>query len=280
MQRVNSRSTAFVIAALSILGANAAAEEVPGERRVHPLMTSKYALTAGLYAPKKGLFFRVDGTLPGPENGIDFDKRFDVGDYERVFEIEYLWRFGQKWLMRGQHFSMTSDAKAVLEEDVQWGDVTLEAGSSVSAGTGFASTRLFFGRRFNMPPGHEAGWGLGVHWMKIRAYLERDLIISFADVSTVKASGPFPNFGAWYFYSPNEHWILGGQFDWLEATVGDYSGGIANFSIGANYQFTKHFGIGADYQVFSLAADIRDQFWRGRTNLDFAGSHLYLSATW
>jgi hypothetical protein len=142
-------------------------------------------------------------------------------------------------------------------------------------------SRLFFGRSFDNSPKYDYGLGLGIHWLETSAFLERDLIISFGESSAVSASGPLPNIGGWLYYSPSSKWLVGGRIDWLEASLGDYAGGIFNLAIGVNYQLMDHVGVGVKYQEFKLRVDIKkSDLWRGRLVTEYEGAYLYLSGNW
>jgi hypothetical protein len=89
-----------------------------------------------------------------------------------------------------------------------------------------------------------------------------------------------PNIGGWYYYSPSPKWFIGGRLDWLEVSVGKYSGGITNVAVGVNYQLFKNVGLGIKYQLFRLAVDVDNDKWHGRAELDYDGAFVYLSGNW
>jgi len=192
------------------------------ESAVHPFITSKFTVQAGLYYPTQDINLRVDGSLGG----------------------------------------------------------VLTAGSSVTGGTGQKITRMFFGRAFDSSLQYDYGLGIGIHRIEIEALIGEDIIINFGETAAVSASGPLPNIGGWYYYSPSEKWYLGGRLDWFQVSVGDYAGGLVNFSTGANYQMFKHVGIGLNYQIVSLNADVKNSNWRGRVESKFSGFSINLSGNW
>lgn len=275
LQHRRKLSSVFLCLVLSPVLANE--QPVSG---VHPFLTSKYSIVTGLYSPHKELKFRFDGSLGGSSTAIDFDKQFRLDKGEDVFALEFMWRFAVKWSLRMQHFKSSRQQSAILAEDIQWGDNVIQAGSSVTAGTEFEMTRIFFARAFDSHPQYEYGIGLGIHWLTTGAFIERDLITNFAEISAVSASGPLPNIGAWYYYSPSEKWYFGGRLDWFEASVKDYSGSIINLAVGANYQLFEHFGVGANYQFFKFAAGVDTENWRGRAETVFEGLYLFVSVNW
>lgn len=247
----------------------------------HPFLSEKFNVQLGIYSPRRNIAIRVDGSLGGENEEIDFGDELGVAARDDIFAAEFTWRFGEKWSLRTQYFDASGSKSSVLENDVEWGDDVIQAGSSVTAGSSLTMSRIFFGRSFDSSPKYDYGIGLGVHWLETGAFIERDIIISFGESSAVSASGPLPNIGGWLYYSPSSKWLVGGRLDWLEASLGDYAGGIFNLALGANYQLMDHVGVGVKYQVFKLHVDIKkSDIWRGRLITEFAGAYLYLSGNW
>jgi hypothetical protein len=247
---------------------------------VHPFLASKYSLQVGVFSPSMNTTFSVNGSLGGQNTSIDFEQQLDLGETDDILAVEFNWRYGAKWSLRMQHFEGGRRHRAVLADDIQWGDITIQAGSSVSAGADLKMTRVFFGRSFDSKLRHDYGIGMGLHWLSTEAFIARDIIVSFAESRAVSASAPLPNIGTWYYYSPAEKWYVGGRLDWFSASVGDYSGRIINVAAGVNYQMFKHVGVGAKYQVFELSAEVRKSNWRGRVAVRYEGLYLYLSGNW
>ena len=271
------RFTMFLPVLCCLLVAPIVASE---EASVHAFLTSKYSIDIGVFSPTKELTFRADGTMGSSEGDVDFDEQFDLGHAENVLALEFTWRFGTQWSLRIQKFDLGQDKHAVLEEDIQWGDDVIQAGSSVTAGSYFELARVFFAHSFDTNPRYDYGIGVGFHLLNIDAFIEHDVNTSFGETSAVSASGPLPNIGTWYYYSPSEKWYVGGRLDWFEASVGDYSGGLVNFAFGANYQLFEHFGVGVKYQIFTLDVDVDNKDWRGRAKAEYAGLFIHIGGNW
>ncbi len=247
---------------------------------VHPFIDSKYSIGVGAFFPSKDLKLRVDGSVAGPGREFDFNRATRLGDDDELFQAEFKWRYTQKWSMRLQHFTSENSGRAVLREDVTWQDQTILAGSNISAGSSFDLTRVFFGRSLDRRQNVDTGVGMGLHWLDIGAFIRAEINMTATDRSAATVSGPLPNIGAWYYYSPSAKWFIGGRFDWLEASVDKYDGGIVNMSAGVNYQLFENVGLGLNYQFIRLNVDIDNDRWRGSVDLDFDGAFVYLSANW
>jgi len=248
----------------------------------HPLLTARFYAAAGGYFGSGDFEISADGSTQG--SSIDFGRELDADDSSTSPLGAIAWRFGEKWSLRMQGFQLEVDGARVLDEDVQFGDYTFLQGSSVSAGLETSVLRAFLGRTFSTGTKHEFGAGVGLHWMQLDAFIAGEVFVNdqapeFARES-VDADLPLPNIGAWYWYAPNNRWLLTSRLDWFSASVGDYSGSLWDVGVGAQYQISKHFGVGAEYSFFDLDGDIDQSSWRGAAQISTTGPSLYLTANW
>jgi hypothetical protein len=268
----------IISAVLALLGACFAHADV------HPFLTDKFVLQAGAFLSKADLNGSVDGATSGDNPEIDFEEQFGLSGSEDLAAGEFAWRFTKNWWTQLQYFAPDRSATAVLEEDVAFGDAVFEQGSSITASTGFELLRLFFGRNFSKRGDMNYGVGAGLHRLDIELSLSGNVIVNgqpLIDATRVAgATAPLPNIGAWYDWSPSPKWLLGARVDWLDASVGDYSGGLLNAAIGVNYQLLEHVGVGAKYQTFGLDIGVDKPSWQGDLDMQYEGAYIYVSANW
>jgi len=249
---------------------------------VHPLLGNDWVLDAGVFFPTKEFRFRVDGSLPG--DGIDFEDAFRLSDDDSTAAVSLLWRFGEKWSLAGQYWKLSDSSTATLDRDIKWNDVVLEEGSFARAGAGLEVARLFFGRTFSAAEYHEFGLGVGLHWLELSASVEGQIRSNLGDTElykdSVSADAPLPNIGAWYTFAFSPKWALRSRLDWLSASIGDYSGGLTNASIGIDWAIWEHFGVGLSYNYFSLNVDVDKNDWQGATKISQYGPWLKIGAYW
>ena len=250
---------------------------------VHPWLEDDFIINMGVFLPSKDFTISVDGENPGA--GIDFNESADVSSDESTFGTTFTWRFGEKWSVAGQYYSTSDDGQAVLTEDVTWGDNVLRAGSFVGAGVELDIARVFLGRTFfTEAKHHEFGMGVGIHWLQISAFLEGEMFVNDESRGfqreSVSDDLPLPNVGAWYWYSLSDRWLLTSRVDWLSASIGDYSGGLWNASVGVNFQAWDHISFGLAYQYFSVDVDVDTSDWAGSTELSQHGPFLSVGANW
>ncbi len=247
---------------------------------LHPYLERGFSLDLGIFYPDRDLDLRVNGSITGINDEIDFDKRRKIKKSDDVFAAELSWRFRGSWSIVGQYFKSTDSSRAVLEEDIEWGDVVFGAGSNAAAGTNFSLTRIFFARQLDTSRSHDFGIGAGLHWLNMGAFIEGEILIngtSAAARRSVSAEAPLPNIGAWYKYSISPRWALRARLDLLSADVGNYDGLMVNFALGINYRAFEHVGIGLNYNFFKLDVGIDKSNWRGDIETVYEGVYVYAS---
>jgi len=97
---------------------------------------------------------------------------------------------------------------------------------------------------------------------------------------SVGVAAPMPNIGVWYHYAFSPKWLGTARLDWLDVSIGDFSGGLWNSSVGIQYQAFKHVGFDLPYQFLQLKVDIDKSDWRGGVDLQYQGPLLSVTANW
>jgi hypothetical protein len=271
----------FRAAAMLLIALSARAESADA---LHPYLTDKFYLEAGAFFPRIDLTGRVDGSGGEDNPNFDFEDQFGASNDENLGTFDFAWRFYPKWSMHLQHFETGRSGTAVLDRDVQFGDATFEAGSQVSAASDISITRFFVGREFSKKEHVRYGFGGGLHRLGIGMSLSGNIVVNGQPLANETRSAgttaPLPDIGGWYYWSPAPKWVLGGRLDWLAASSGEYGGSLLDFAAGADYQFSKHFGVGVKYQQFKLDLDVDKTDWHGNVEVSFSGAFVFLSANW
>lgn len=252
--------------------------------KVHPSLTDDFVLDVGIYFPERSVKIRVDGTIAGINQDIDFEEQVGLSKSDETVSVDFGWRFGEKWSLLTQYFQSSGAKGAVLNEDIEWNDVVFGQGTNVVAGQDFSVLRVFFGRQFSTNERHDFGLGLGFHWIEIGAFIEGEIIVgggaNIFQRESVSAQAPLPNFGAWYRYSISPKWAFKSRVDWLNADIGDYSGSLTNAALGVNYQIFDNFGVGLNYNVLDLDLRVNKSDWQGQFNTRYEGVFAYISTSW
>ena len=251
----------------------------------HPALSDNFTATLGYMRSTNS--FKLESYFLGDlGDDIDFNDALDVSNHSNFFNGNLRWKFGstRKWSIAAQYFSNNATGSAVLEEDVEWEDLTFGAGTNVGAGVKLAVTRLFVGRSFILNEQHDLGLGVGLHNLDISAYIEGEAIINDETTGFRRAqvgeNQPLPNIGGWYNFSPAKHWMLHARVDWISANIGKYDGGLWNANLGVGYQVWRHVGLDLSWQYFNLNLDVDGDDWKGSTDMTYSGPVISVNFAW
>lgn len=248
-------------------------------QKKHPILTDKFDFEIGVFYPSKSIDVGVDGALTNKD--IAFGKAFGLRENQTTLFFGSNWRFAKKWKLSLDYFGLKNSGSKVLEEDINWGDFTFEQGSNVYGASGFNMYRIYVGRIFSSGAKHEFGGGLGVHAINLKVTIEGDVLTNVGDHSFERsrksATLPLPNFGLWYFYSPNAKWAFTSKLDVFYLAIGEFSGKLLNIAPGINYQFLKNFGASVDYRWIDIGAKFDTSNWNGDLNTSFRGPSITLT---
>ena len=251
---------------------------------VHPQVTSKYWVSVGAFFATADFKANAQGGVGGEEGRVDFETSMGLDDRPDLLDLEFGWLFSEKWDLSLQYFFADRERTRTLGEAIEWEGVTYDLGADITAKTDFEVTRLFFSRQVWKNERHDLRLGAGIHYIKLSAEISGEATLEDESkefrASDASASFPVPDIGAWYRFSPSDRWLLDARVDWFSANVGDYSGSLWNFAVGANFRLTKNVGIGLGYQLFELNGTIRDTNWNGDARTRFAGPEINLTGFW
>ncbi|MFC1690238.1 hypothetical protein ACFL0N_02100 [Pseudomonadota bacterium] len=251
----------------------------------HPYLSDKLYVSLGWMRSSNSFTLESDlGDDIGDE--IDFDDSLGVSDHSTFFNGQLRWAFDseRKWLLSGQYFSNNAKGSAELLEDVEWDGVTWKKGTFVDSGAKLSVSRLFLGYSFFKNERNDFGFGIGIHNLKIKAFIEGEVIIddetSEFQEGDVSESQILPNIGGWYAFSPARDWLLHARVDWIGASIGDYDGHMWNMNIGVNWQAFRHVGFDLSWQYFNLDVSVDSDDWTGGADMTYSGPVIAVTGNW
>ncbi len=261
---------------------HAQAEPAPTPDR-HPLLDSRFVITAGGFWPDEDLTLGARGSASGPEDEIDFDGVFRFSESDATPFGSFHWRYGEKWSLGADFWALDTVGGAVLEEDYVWEDLVFRAGTFAAAGFDLSVARVFTGRTLWTGDNYETGVGFGVHWLDITAFIEGEVIVNENTTEfqrgDTSAAFPLPNIGAWYLHSFSPRWALGARVDWLSASIDEYSGELWNAQVGIYFQPWERVGLSLHAAYFELDGRIKEDDWRGQVEIQQYGPRASVYVT-
>jgi hypothetical protein len=258
----------------------ASAAESSGSDEYHSILSSKVTVGAGLFRPTNKHSIGAESPDVNSQDRLDTSKKQTTG------MLEVRWRFTENWSFKGNYWATSSESRETLTKDFAFQGEVFQAGSFVGTGVDSSITRLFVGRSFNRKPSTDWGVGVGLHWMKLDAFVEGQVLLAGGAGDTglrnasASAGAPLPNLGIWYMHSWSPKWVLTTRLDWLDVTFEEFSGRMIDASVAINYQMTDHFGVGLAVNAFDLDVDIDGDEWSGGLDTSQYGPLLNLTWSW
>ena len=77
-------------------------------QEVHPIMDSKWWVTAGSYFAERDFQASAGVNIGGEERGVDFEGTTGIDDSPDLFMGEIGWRFADNWNLALQHFRVAA----------------------------------------------------------------------------------------------------------------------------------------------------------------------------
>jgi hypothetical protein len=216
---------------------------------------------------------------------IDFDKTFGDADNTRI-RADALWRITPAHHLRFLYFDDSTSRKRVIDEDLEWGDAVYTAGGEVKSKTTFKIYEFAYEYAFIRQPTYEVSGTIGVHWLDLSVKLKGDAIITDENGNQTSVSGetkggslsaPLPVLGirGGWVVSPNVY--LDAQAQFFKAKINGYDGRILDVRAGATYMFTRNFGLGIGYNLFTSRVETDKQRFDGRIKLGYQGLQAFLT---
>ena len=216
---------------------------------------------------------------------IDFDKTFGDADNTRI-RADALWRITPAHHLRFLYFDDSTTRKRVIDEDLAWGDAVYTAGGEVKSKNTFKIYEFAYEYAFIRQPAFELAGTLGVHGLDMSVKLSGDAIVTDENGNQTSVSGetkggslsaPLPVLGvrAGWVVSPNVY--LDAQAQFFKAKINGYDGRILDLRAGATYMFTRNFGLGIGYNLFTSRVETEKERFDGRIKLGYQGLQAFLT---
>lgn len=251
------------------------------------LLTKRFIITAGLFAPSKTTKVGVDGDTPN--NIIDFGKALNFNNQEAIFTLNFFWRFSRnkKWAVSLEYFQTNSTNQDFISQEINWGNVTYPVGTELKGAFNLGLYRIFFGRVISKGLKHELIGGIGVHALNVDTYLQGITYLENLDnvqnegynyeKNAVELIAPVPNIGFKYVYTPSKKWGIITRIDWFSLNTSKFSGELWNVSASVNYQLFNHICIGGSYRYFNTELDVKKRLWVGSADVLYYGPIAFAS---
>jgi hypothetical protein len=214
-------------------------------------------------------YFRITADTELRYNGgqgsgdVNFEDDLGVDPNVDTFWLDATWRMGRRHKLKLAYTKFNRDRNDyTLQRDFTWGGETYNAGLSASTSTGsdilggYYRFALFRNDRFEIGP------TIGIGYLWLSAGIEatgtvggpggsesRSLDESASMGSITGAVGGYAQ--AW----PAKRLTLYADFLYIKATLDDSEGSVTDWRAGANFYFSRHVGLGAQYKYYTYSYD-------------------------
>jgi hypothetical protein len=235
--------------------------------------------------------FETSLRINSRDNSID-DKIVLEDDLGFDNEVRSAWIRGN-WRMAPRHrlsllytrFNRTSEVTSTT--DVEIGGNIIKAGAYIGSS---ARTHLFdieYMYSFFKRPNIELGVTAGLYWMNTVFELaasgevifegETEPVFRTDYQANQRLVAPLPLIGLTLAYEINDSWRLVAGARFFDVTISDIDGYIFSSNLGAEYYFTRHFGLGAKLAVFNLSVKHNGVVFTNTITYEYSGAQLYLT---
>jgi hypothetical protein len=262
-----------------------AASSVQAQSAGHSLLDDKVVANLGGFIVTSDVRARLDGSsATNPE--IDFNHTFGEDNNATRVRADVLWRITPTQHLRFMYFNDKSDRSRVLDQNIQWGDYTFQAGANVEANRRMQIAEVAYEYAFMRLPTFELAGSLGVHYMDLSLKLSGVATLTDANGNTVSTQFstkensvpvPLPVIGVRAGWAFAPQWYLEGQGQIFKADISGYDGRVTDLRAGVTYMFTPNFGAGLGYNKFVVNVDTSKNSFNGNIRLGYSGIQLYVT---
>jgi hypothetical protein len=239
---------------------------------------SRFALGAGIFAPRLDTKVRLDSSSGIIGTAIDFESTLGMDDNDRLPLILGYYRIKKKHRLGFQYFRLDRNGDSITDAPIRFGDALIPANFPISSFFNVDVLALNYTYSIIHDEKKELAFNVGLQIqdveMGISGNVGPGLLVEEADVRA-----PLPTFGGSFDYAFNDKWIftsLLGVFA-VEIDLGadsDLSGEILQFNTGLVWKAFENVGFALQYNYFNVDVDVNDSDWVGFLKYEYRGPVL------
>jgi hypothetical protein len=204
---------------------------------------------------------------------IDFHDTLGGDTKAALFRLDGLYRFNDHHSLGFSWYDVKFTGSRVLSKDITWGDQTYSASTQVDSEIGFNVYKLNYQYSLFHNEKAELGVSAGLHIMKISAGITASGI---GQSKSEAVTAPLPVFGLYadYNFTPRFSAFYYYQFFFINYQD-KVKGGLQDFLIGTEYRLFRNFALGAAYNRFGVAMEIKGDNTTLNLSTNWNGGLLY-----
>lgn len=240
----------------------------------HTLLNDKLRITLGGFYADTNTSVRVDAnTALGAE--VNFEDLLGLSNRKLVGEANLYWRFGERWRLGVDYFSINRSGNRTLTQNVTWNGQTFTVGTNVNSQSKISDLRTTVGYSVFKRSDKELGIGVGLHWTGLMFSMDA----SGVGAESKSVTAPLP---VLYMYSNvalTDTWAMSTRLDWLSLNYDKYSGSVRAVGFDFIYQPYTHvaFGVGWHAMILGLTVENPDSRMQARLGLQGPAANMSYS---
>jgi hypothetical protein len=204
---------------------------------------------------------------------IDFQETLGGDTRATLFRLDGLYRFNDHHSLGFSWYDVKFTGSRVLSQSIIWSGQTYSASTQVDSEIGFNVYKLNYQYSLFHNEKVELGVSAGLHIMKISAGISASGI---GQSKSEAVTAPLPVFGffADYNFTPRFSAFYNYQFFFINYQD-KVKGGLQDFLIGMEYRLFRNVALGAAYNRFGVAMEIKGDNTTLNLSTNWNGGMLY-----
>lgn len=222
-----------------------------------------YQLTIGGSISNYDSKVRINSRDDSIDNEFDFEDKLGFDNKVTLGWIKGVWRMGGRHRLSLIYLPIRRTSSITSSQDIDVGGNVIKAGAVLGASV---STHVFdieYIYSFFKRPDLEIGVTGGLYWMNsnIELIAAGEIIPEGEDVPEFQTDyqtnqrliAPLPLLGIVAAYEVNPQWRAKVSARYFDIIIGDIEGRILSLTLGTEYYFTEHLGLGVSFTSFDLS---------------------------
>lgn len=248
----------LIIGSLCISSSAIAADTTPWQRN---------SISLGGFAVGLNSSLRVGSQTLGTGIDINLEDGLGLDSVDTVFRVDTSGRFGKgsKHRIDLSYFFYNRDSIKVIQKDIDYNDISLSVGESVSSKFNIEIFKLGYGYSLLSDERLNFDVGLGLFVMPI----ETSLNGSLGGSSSEDITAPLPTVNLHFDFALTDRSFLRQSLDLFYLELGDFRGGLLNMNVSYEYMVTDNvsLGLGVESMRIKIEAEGSDY-----PEVDFIGN--------
>lgn len=246
------------------------------------LLTNRFTASLGTFLLSTDTTLALNGAAGSVGTEVDLEKDLGIRGSDR-FRVDLNWRLTERQHIRALYFDFGSDSTRRIDTELVIGDTTYPVNAELTAGIDVKVYQIAYEYAFMKRDNWQLLGSFGAHVLDVGFFVRGQGSVGGQSTSlrqeAASTAAPLPVLGLRYIWQFAPEWYLEAQGQYFQAKIDVYDGNLYDLRGGVTWMFSRHFGVGAGYNLFGVNVDVdRDRF-RGSLDWNYSGAQIYVTGT-